>query len=626
MGERLFEPLALATVAAPPPPPRPAPAASTTPASPAPQTTDPRQTKPPLTPATSNSLHAHTQPQIEEPSSVRSEEKLSWSSDDEEEDSPVLDLDVRRPDAPLHAADLGAPGNAVRSAPGASASCAVPESPMADVRRPEAPPHATDPRAPGKIAPRESGVSAASTGIQAHSNGFFKLQSEIVVPERRARDSSLSGGRCSTLPRPSFKDVLLGQRCSSDQGARRRPLLTEQDADMALTSELWEKARPSCVPDESEGWQIVQPRRRRPRPALRRCSTPEQQVRRARYLNRLRGRCFNCLGPPRRRSLFQRLRWPADKERHRERSPRRQRGEGSRHGGRRHDREQSLSPVTRRSRERSLEREAHRVFRRVHRAEPAQASKKASGRCKQLVAGRGGGSDAGAAGAVAFSRPVMDDAGILPDGDWRQPPLALDEFDPMDHEALLLGAPAAPVQTPGSPPLVPTNEQCRQPLVEGECSAPAPPTTEEPALEDDPAELAPVEEGIKDQLKDFISAVTETTAPPILNTPVKKKGPVSAAQDGATRRSGRLAEKMKKKGAKTTTELAQDLMLQKMGSSMSQADMKEDARAKLINIFGGPLTEEKMEAIEDLLMAMKLDGKKPKKGANKKKVAPLPRC
>ncbi|TVU22819.1 hypothetical protein EJB05_32539, partial [Eragrostis curvula] len=252
-------PLALATVAATLPPPRPAPAASTAPASPAPQTTDPLPSQPPPTPATSNSQPSHTQQQIEEPSSVRSEEKLSWGSDDEEEgvvpDLPVVD--VRRPEAPPHAADSGAPGKIAPREPGASAASVVPDSPVADVRRPEAPPHAADPRTPGKIASGEPGASAASTGIQGHNNGVFKLQSEIVVPDGRARVSILSRGGCSTLPRPSFKDVLLGQRCSSGHGARRRPLSTEQAAGMASTSGPRREARPNCVPDESEeGWQL----------------------------------------------------------------------------------------------------------------------------------------------------------------------------------------------------------------------------------------------------------------------------------------------------------------------------------------------------------------------------------
>jgi hypothetical protein len=79
---------------------------------------------------------------------------------------------------------------------------------------------------------------------------------------------------------------------------------------------------------------------------------------------------------PQRRSLFQWLRCPADKGRSQERSPRRERGESSRQGGHHHNRDRSLSPAMRRSRERSLDRLIHRFQRCGHSKQPELNDKK----------------------------------------------------------------------------------------------------------------------------------------------------------------------------------------------------------------------------------------------------------
>lgn len=78
------------------------------------------------------------------------------------------------------------------------------------------------------------------------------------------------------------------------------------------------------------------------------------------------------------RGLLQRLRWPSERGRGRDRSPRRH-GEGSsrQRGWQRGD--QSLSPATRRSRERSLERLAHRLRKAEEETDRKRKPKQAGG-------------------------------------------------------------------------------------------------------------------------------------------------------------------------------------------------------------------------------------------------------
>jgi hypothetical protein len=82
-------------------------------------------------------------------------------------------------------------------------------------------------------------------------------------------------------------------------------------------------------------------------------------------------------GAPSPRSLFQRICWPADKGRSREHSPRCERDETSRQGGHRHNRDKLLSPATRRSWERSLDRRLlHRFQQQDRKKQPEAKSKK----------------------------------------------------------------------------------------------------------------------------------------------------------------------------------------------------------------------------------------------------------
>lgn len=82
---------------------------------------------------------------------------------------------------------------------------------------------------------------------------------------------------------------------------------------------------------------------------------------------------------PPRRTLLQRLRWPGERGRSRDRSPRRHGEESSRQGRRQRQQDRSLSPATRRSRERSLERMMHRL----NKTQEPEASKNnsAAGNC-----------------------------------------------------------------------------------------------------------------------------------------------------------------------------------------------------------------------------------------------------
>lgn len=334
---------------------------------------------------------------------------------------------------------------------------------------------------------------------------------------------------------------------------------------------------------------------------------------------------------PRRRSLFQRLRWPTEKERHRERSPRRHHGEGSRRGGRHHDHERSLSPATRRSRERSLEREAHRVFRRVHREPTPAASRRQSGRCREAGLSRHEGPDADAAGAVARAQPVANEVGVSLVLNREQPTTHTAGIDPMLLEAQLQQTYTSASATEVEQELVLTAQaENANPAGGGQMGfePELPPTEEVVAATQETPQDAEVQDqattSLACQLTTFLNTVTQPAVPPIINTPAMKKRVTPSAKEGTIRRSGRIAEKMKTKGVKTAEELAQDLLLQKLHLAASEEGKKEEARARLTQLFDGPLSLEAMAAIEDLHKAMNLDTKKPKKAINKKRVAPVP--
>jgi hypothetical protein len=85
-----------------------------------------------------------------------------------------------------------------------------------------------------------------------------------------------------------------------------------------------------------------------------------------------------------------------------------------------------------------------------------------------------------------------------------------------------------------------------------------------------------------------------------------------------TRRNGRLAQKTQSKGKKSAEEMVQDLMCKKLEGG--QLDLTTQARDCLIKLFDTPIPHNAMEAIEDLLKFINLEGKdaaKPGKKAQK---------
>jgi hypothetical protein len=67
-------------------------------------------------------------------------------------------------------------------------------------------------------------------------------------------------------------------------------------------------------------------------------------------------------------------------------------------------------------------------------------------------------------------------------------------------------------------------------------------------------------------------------------------------------------------------KMAQEVLCKKLEGAIGQPDKEKKARDRLIQLFDAPLPDDAMEAIEDLLKIINLDGKKvvvPKKGGNK---------
>jgi hypothetical protein len=231
---------------------------------------------------------------------------------------------------------------------------------------------------------------------------------------------------------------------------------------------------------------------------------------------------------PQRRSLFQCLRWPSNKGHGREHSPRRSHGESSRHGGRRHDRERSLSPATHRSRECSLDR-FNLYFNHQEKADEVDgdenAKKKGPRRhCKPLHPSPWGKPGAGPARAVC-TPPAGDEL------ESRMPEevSTFNPFDPMLQEAAIsmnkvptagLGARSERMDV-GNHLQVPEIEAAATQTMEGSAS----------------------------QLSDFIHEVMAQPTTTIL--PTLRKNAKQARASTAMRRSSRLASKSAKKGSKT---------------------------------------------------------------------------
>lgn len=109
----------------------------------------------------------------------------------------------------------------------------------------------------------------------------------------------------------------------------------------------------------------------------------------------------------------------------------------------------------------------------------------------------------------------------------------------------------------------------------------------------------------------FIARMTKPVPPPMLPTPAPKKKVVPVEDEGDTtvRRSGRLAVKQKKAGHKKSEELAQEVLAKKLGLLTPSEEMDNTVKTHLLKLLGGPLPKETMKGMEELLMAMNIDGK-----------------
>lgn len=83
-------------------------------------------------------------------------------------------------------------------------------------------------------------------------------------------------------------------------------------------------------------------------------------------------------------------------------------------------------------------------------------------------------------------------------------------------------------------------------------------------------------------------------------------------EEASLRQSGRLANKQKINGNKKTEELAQEVLAKKLGILSQNKDEEMEARTKVAKLFEEPLPKEALQAMEDLLQAMNIQGKKGK--------------
>jgi hypothetical protein len=65
-----------------------------------------------------------------------------------------------------------------------------------------------------------------------------------------------------------------------------------------------------------------------------------------------------------------------------------------------------------------------------------------------------------------------------------------------------------------------------------------------------------------------------------------------------------------RKGPMCTEKMAQEVLCKKLDGVIEQPDKEKLARDRLIQLFDAPLPEDAMEAIEDLLKVIILDGKR----------------
>jgi hypothetical protein len=141
-------------------------------------------------------------------------------------------------------------------------------------------------------------------------------------------------------------------------------------------------------------------------------------------------------------------------------------------------------------------------------------------------------------------------------------------------------------------------------------------------------ELVGHHNNIQTETQSSVAAFIQTSYKPagkaILNTPARK---IKTAMPDvpAIRRSGRLAEKAQKKGPMCAEKMAQEVLYKKLEGAAGEHDKEKQARERLIRMFDAPLPDEAIEAIEDLLKVINLEGNKsaaPKKGGRKAAICP----
>lgn len=80
-------------------------------------------------------------------------------------------------------------------------------------------------------------------------------------------------------------------------------------------------------------------------------------------------------------------------------------------------------------------------------------------------------------------------------------------------------------------------------------------------------------------------------------------------EEKTIRQSGRIASIQKTQGKKKTERMAQEILAKKLRILTESTDKKEEARNRIMNLFEGPVPAQAMQAMEDLLQAMNIDGK-----------------
>jgi hypothetical protein len=109
------------------------------------------------------------------------------------------------------------------------------------------------------------------------------------------------------------------------------------------------------------------------------------------------------------------------------------------------------------------------------------------------------------------------------------------------------------------------------------------------------------------ELQLFIQQAFNPAPAPLLETLAKKAKVTKNAEVPTIRRSGRLAQKAQTNGRKTVEELVQDILCKKLEGCRSSPTIQ--ARDRLTKLFEGPIPQEAMEAIEDLLKVINLETK-----------------